>query len=403
MRLAARLAVLALAAAACQAAPPSDRPAVTDPAGLVARAAAPSDLTLDFRQQASGLTSPVAMAAPDDGTGRLFIAEQRGTIKVRTAGGTVRSSPFLDIRGRVNDAGNEQGLLGLAFHPNYKQNRRFYVAYTDSGGDLRVEQYRTTSSYDRNTSSTGSRRGIIVVGHPPPTNHNAGQLAFYEGKLFISTGDGGDGGDPWGNAQDTTVLLGKILRLNVDRSCGANNYCVPSGNPFVDGPGKGQIWHYGLRNPWRFSFDEPTDSMWIADVGQNELEEVNRTGAGSGGKNFGWDCREGKEPFEPGNAYCDGETFKDPLRQYAHLGSRCAVIGGHVYRGSADPEMRGTYFYADHCSNEVWGVANVSGTWQGAKVATGPDNITSFGVTEDGRLWAVSRAGRLYRVRSSVS
>ena len=158
----------------------------------------PHDLALTFRQQASGLTSPVALAAPQDGTGRLFIVEQRGTIKVRQANGTVRSSPFLDIQGRVNDGGNEQGLLGLAFHPDYKKNRKFFVAYTEAGGDLRVEQYRTNRSYDRNRASSGSRRHIITVAHPPPTNHNGGQLAFYRNRLFISTGDGGSGGDPSG-------------------------------------------------------------------------------------------------------------------------------------------------------------------------------------------------------------
>jgi glucose/arabinose dehydrogenase len=360
----------------------------------------PSNVELRFRRLAGGLNSPVSLASPKDGTGRIFILEKRGVIKVWN-GERIRSVPYLDISGRVNSGGGEQGLLGMAFHPDFKTNRFFFIAYTDGQGDLRIVRFRAGKTYKVNTAKKRTHKIVLQVSHRKDTLHNGGQLQFGSKLLFISTGDGGGTGDPDGNAQNTKSLLGKILRINVDRRCGDRLYCSPSGNPFVGKTGRNQIWHYGLRNPWRFSMDRKNGAMWIADVGDKDWEEVNRVGATAKAVNFGWDCREGLEPYEPNNSYCSGATFRDPISVYANSSGRCAVIGGYVYRGKQDPELRGIYPFADHCSGEVWGIGRSGGTWKRARIGTAPGNLSSFGERAgNGKLFAVTLQGNLYRVRA---
>ncbi len=417
LRGAALLAIIALTAAACSGAgapqtvdPPAEVPATEDispsaPAtgAAVASREDPRAIALRFRQKTGGLDQPVAIASPRDGTKRLFIVERPGRIRIWTRKNGLRSRPYLSIRGRVNDGGNEQGMLGLAFHPNFKNNRFFYVTYTDGQGDLRVVRFRGGSSYTSNRANRNSHRILLQVRHRNFTNHNAGQLNFDSKFLFISTGDGGGAGDPDDNAQDLSSLKGKILRINVNRQCGKKRYCVPRTNPFKGStPGRGEIYHYGLRNPWRWSFDRKNGRMHIADVGQNSREEVSTAKAGVAGLNFGWDCREGSAAFES-SPYCEGADFKDPRHDYALTGGRCAIIGGYVYRGSADPELRGMYVYSDHCSSEVWVLGRFDGRLRKSQAATAPGNISSFGEHGSGELFAVTLDGSLYRVRARLT
>lgn len=370
-----------------------------------ARAADPDDVAGDLDQLASGFDQPVAIAAPDDGSGRLFVVEQPGRIRVWTPGGGVRDTPFLAITGRVRCCG-EQGMLGLAFHPNYATNGRFYVSYTDDQGDLRVSRFRITNPAGNNAPE-GSERIIIEIPHRDYTNHNAGQLNFGSRYLLISTGDGGGSGGPRGYAQSRSSLLGKILRIDVDDQCGSRRYCIPGSNPYAgDTPGRGEILHLGLRNPWRWSFDQTTMRMFIADVGQNAREEISVAPAGSAGLNFGWDCREGdlNTVDEYGGSYCAGKTFRAPVHDYDQtVGSRCAVIGGYVYRGSSSPALRGLYVYSDYCSQELWALRRqANGVWDNGAIGTAPGNITSFGQKPNGEVFAVTSDGRLWRVTGRV-
>jgi len=365
-----------------------------------ARAADPDDVVVNLVQQASGLTSPIAIAAPNDGSRRIFVVEQAGRIRVWKASTGVRSKAFLNISGRVNSAGYEQGLLGLAFHPNYENNGRFFVAYTDGQGDLRISRFRIADP-SRNNAPESSERILLQVRHRANTNHNGGQLQFRGDLLYISTGDGGGGNDPGNNAQDISSLLGKILRINPNKSCGSKRYCIPKGNPFRGStPGRGEIWHYGLRNPWRFSFDRSNGVMFIGDVGQQAREEIDRAGKRAKGLNFGWDCREG-DIAGPGwgQDYCTGKSFRGPIWNYSRSGGRCAVIGGYVYRGSDYGALRGLYLYADHCSGEVWALRRRSnGTWDNGKVDTHSGNITSFGERPNGEIYVTTLDGRLWKV-----
>jgi glucose/arabinose dehydrogenase len=332
-------------------------------------------LQLRLQPIASGLKAPLALATPRNEPNRLYVAEQAGRIRV-IANGRLRSAPFLDIRNLVT-SGGEQGFLGLAFHPNYERNRRFYVQYTDRGGDTRVVEYRSNGQ----RALPGSRRQIFFS-RDPYGNHNAGQLAFGpDGGLYFSMGDGGSGGDPENRAQDPRSLFGKLIRINVDR------------------PAQRKIVALGLRNPYRFSFDRATGDLYIGDVGQSDWEEIDylpRARLG-GSTNFGWDVYEGRASFEqkplgPGRLVQPIVVLPNP--------PHASVIGGYVYRGAALPSLRGRYFYGDFYAGRVYSLRVRRG--KATTVRTEPftvDGLAAFGEDPKGELYAVSLSGgRVYKI-----
>ena len=286
-----------------------------------------------------GLVSPLAVTNAGDGSGRIFVLEQRGQIRI-VRDGQLLGDPFLDIGDRLT-AGGERGLLGLAFHPDFPDDPRFFVNYTDLDGNTVVSSFTAEAGADR--ADGGSEVVLLRIEQPYP-NHNGGALVFGpDGYLYISTGDGGSGGDPHDNGQRMDTLLGKILRIDVDGS-GDTPYAIPPDNPFVDQPDAlPEIWHLGLRNPWRMSFDRETGDLWIGDVGQGSWEEIDVARAGTGGLNFGWNRVEGFECFQGDT--CDDPAFTPPVTAYSHEFG-CSVIGGVVYRGTAQPLLAGRYVYS---------------------------------------------------------
>jgi len=343
---------------------------------------------------ATNLLKPVGITHAGDGSGRLFITLQDGKIIIWN-GTQVLPTPFLNIDPIVNSNGQEQGLLGLAFHPDYESNGYFYVDYTDTtGGDTIIARY-SVSPGNPNVADPASAQILMEIDQPF-TNHNGGQLQFGpDGYLYIGMGDGGSAGDPGNRAQDKTELLGKILRIDVNGvagqppDCGGSNYTIPADNPFVDGSGGNcdEVWHLGLRNPWRFTFDRLTGDLFIADVGQDVWEEINRQPAGSvGGENWGWRCYEGNHPFNTQGCGPLG-SYDGPILEYSHaLG--CAVIGGYVYRGTAlPPAAQGTYIYGDYCSGRIWGARQgPGGNWVSAQLQDTQFSLSAFGETEAGEL-----------------
>lgn len=368
--------------------------------GLVALATAEPRILLE--SVTSGLSSPLDLQNAGDGSGRLFVVEQSGRILIFD-GTTLLATPFLDIRGRVLCCG-ERGLLGLTFHPNYPTNGLFYVNFTIenpdpielpgvSPGDTVVASYRVSGA-NPNVADPSSEQ--IVLTFPQPfSNHNGGQLQFGpDGYLYIATGDGGSSGDPQNNGQRLDTLLGKILRIDVD---GGAPYVVPADNPFVASAGaRDEIWAYGLRNPWRMSFDRATGDLFIADVGQGAWEEVNFQPAGSaGGVNYGWRCREGAHDFNTSG--CSGKTFVEPIAEYSHsLG--CSISGGYRYRGYDFPELLGIYFYGDYCSGRIWGAYRDGSDWVTAQLLDSTLSISSFGEDERGEIYVVDISGDLFRI-----
>ncbi len=337
----------------------------------------------DFTWQliASSLVHPVDLQA--DGSGRLFVVEKIGHIHI-IENGQLLEEPFLNIEDRVNESSTEMGLLGLAFHPNYAQNGYFFVNYTGRGGDTFISRFQVSG--DPYKANPSSEMNLLRINQPFP-NHNGGTLQFGpDGFLYAGLGDGGAGGDPFGNAQSLDTLLGKILRLDVDS---AEPYAIPPGNPFGN-----EIWAYGLRNPWRMAFDPLTGDLYIADVGQNVWEEINYLPAGApGGVNFGWDYREGAHPFE-------GEApagLTEPVAEYSHSEGGCSVTGGYVYRG-AMPEWNGIYLYGDYCTGYIWGLMQVNGVWQSQVLFDTDVNITSFGQDGNGEVYLVAYGGGVYQL-----
>lgn len=360
-------------------------------------ASAAASYSIAITKVADGFSSPTQVTNAGDGTRRLFVVEQRGTVRV-VQGSTVLPGYFLDIRSKVS-SGGERGLLGLAFHPDFKKNRTLFVYYTRSGGDIVVAKFRTNSA--RTNVSERTYAPIMLIEHSRYANHNGGAMAFSPGGLlYLGIGDGGGSGDPSGNGQKKTTLLGKILRINVDGTGdGAfNRYDIPSSNPYA-GPtaGRGEIWSRGVRNPWRISFDRATGDLFIADVGQGKREEVNRQTAGKGrGRNYGWNIMEGTSCNRPSRCPLAGDTL--PVAQYSHSGGNCSITGGYVYRGSAYPAMAGQYIFADYCSGRIWSMPA-----RGSRItqrANTDENPTSFGESEGGELYMVASSGVLYRVRS---
>ena len=332
-------------------------------------------------QVAAGLNRPLDVQEPRDGSARLFILEQSGRIRI-LQDGVLLETPFLDIDDRVQDAGNEQGLLGLAFHPRYAENGYFYLNYTREGGDTVIARYQVSA--DPSLADPESEQKLIDVNQPFP-NHNGGVLTFGpDGYLYLGLGDGGAGGDPFGNAQSLETLLGKVLRIDVD---GDEPYAIPADNPFGS-----EILHYGLRNPWRLSFDCLTGGLYIGDVGQNDWEEIDFAPAGSAGLNFGWDLFEGSHTYEGGSP----SGLVMPVAEYSHS-QGCSVSGGYVYRGSM-PEWQGIYLYGDYCSGLIWALMSSNNTWQSQVLFETDFRISSFGENAAGEIYLTDLQGGVYRL-----
>lgn len=357
-------------------------------------------VTIKAEPVVTGLSSPVDITHAGDGSGRLFIILQGGRIVIFD-GVQILSPPFLDITSLVS-SGGERGLLGAAFHPNYVGNGFFYVSYTDTAGDSVIARYSV--SLDPNRADPTS--GVILLTIPQPfSNHNGGQLHFGpDGYLYIGIGDGGSGGDPQNNGQDLGTLLGKILRIDVDSGF---PFTVPPDNPFVGVVGaREEIWSFGLRNPWRFSFDRLTGDMFIGDVGQNSWEEVDFQPANStGGENYGWRLMEGNSCFNPA-INCNNGTLTLPILVYDHSVG-CSVTGGYLYRGSKNPNLNGLYLYGDFCSGLIWGAQEDGlGGWITTVLLDTNFSISTFGEDESGEIYFAHLSaidGTIYQVVQSTS
>jgi glucose/arabinose dehydrogenase len=375
--------VLALALMVCAA--PKD-----DAASASAQQAS-NDVSLAVEQVASGLDQPVYLTAPA-GDPRLFIVEQPGRIRV-VENGRLLETPFLDIVSKVR-SGGEQGFLSVAFHPQYRSNGFFFVNYTDKNGDTRIERY--TVSPDKNVAD--SRSAKLVLGIDQRYSNHQGGLNLFgpDGMLYIGMGDGGSQGDPHGNGQNRNVLLGKLLRINVDRG---DPYLIPSGNPYAKGGGRGEIWAIGVRNPWRFAFDRFSGLLYIADVGGDRFEEVDIVPMSVAGVNYGWSIMEG--PSCNRSMGCDQTGLQKPALSYAtHENSTCAIIGGFAYHGQKIPEIKGQYFYSDYCNSWLrsFGFADGKVTDQHEWPVGRLGSITSFGEDSQGELYICTSSGRVYRI-----
>jgi glucose/arabinose dehydrogenase len=333
-----------------------------------------------------------------DGSGRIFLVEKQGRVRI-IEGGRVLEAPFLDISDLVESGGSEQGLLSIAFDPDFENNGEFYVNYTSrtGDGDTTIARYRV--SVDPNTADASSGEVLLTIDQPA-RNHNGGQIQFGpDGNLYIGTGDGGQANDPWDNAENRGVLLGKMLRIAVQ---GQETYAIPHDNPFIEQTDiRAEIWAYGLRNPWRFSFDSDTDDLYIADVGQNMWEEIDYQPAQStGGEHYGWDTTEGFHCFEPATG-CDTSAITLPVVEYGH-DRGCSITGGYVYRGAAHSQLDGIYFYADFCSGDIWALRQTDdGNWQDEVVFDSDYRIASFGQDEAGELYILDLNGAVYRLQTT--
>ena len=366
----------------------------------------PAAFAVALEPVADGFERPVHVADPGDGSGRLFVVEQEGRIRI-LRDGEVLPDPFLDIVDLVNSNGNEQGLLSVAFHPNYAESGLVFVGYTaraatgDSVGDNTIARYRVSAD-DPNRVDPASGEVLLAISDPY-ANHNGGLVLFGpDGHLYAGFGDGGSQGDPHRNGQNPDVLLGKILRLDVDTPSADGPYAIPANNPFAAGGGAPEVWAIGLRNPWRFSFDRATGDLYIGDVGGGQYEEINVEPAGAtGGANYGWDIMEGPACHQDDECSADGLIL--PVTAYDHsLGN--AVTGGYVYRGAAVPDLRGVYLYADFGSGLLWGLGqDANGEWAGSEPIETDLNISSFGEDAAGELYVTAFDGTLYRVTAPRS
>ena len=356
----------------------------------------PTGSGVQLQEIASGLSFPLYLTAPAGDVSRLFIVEKTGTIRI-VKDGTLLGNPFLNLSSQVS-AGGEQGLLGLAFSPDYSSSGRFLVHYTDIAGDTRVSIFHVSADPD---VADPSSEQVILTADQPFANHNGGQIAFGpDGLLYLGLGDGGGSGDPEGRGQNLSELLGSILRLDVQSG---TSYTVPADNPFVSQQPaiRSEIWSFGLRNPWRFSFDRATGDLYIADVGEAAVEEVDVAPAANGGgkgANFGWSIMEGDRCV--GGGQCDHTGLTLPTLQYTHS-EGCSIIGGYVYRGSEVPALQGLYFYGDFCQPWVhsFRYTGESATevtdWPGLRTTGG---LTSFGEDAAGELYLLESAGRVSKI-----
>ena len=328
-----------------------------------------------FRQVASGFDQPVYVAQPKSEPGRLYVVERTGRIVILAGG---KRSIFLDIRSRVESGYTEQGLLSVAFHPAYAKNHRFYVYYTNKTGDIEIDSFRSSGA----RAVPSSRKTLLVVNHRANDNHDGGQLEFGpDGRLYAGTGDGGSGGDPPNNSQNLSRKLGKLLRLNGSRW---------------------QVYAYGLRNPWRFSFDRANGELYIGDVGQDAWEEIDyRPRSATGLANYGWSAYEGLASYKPSRLN-HARPLVRPVQVYSHGGGNCSVTGGYVYRGSAVPSARGRYFYGDYCTGIMWSLRISNGkAIDNRRESSNIGNLSSFGQAANGALYAVSLSGSLYRLSTN--
>jgi hypothetical protein len=362
-------------------------------------AAAPASVHVSFHRIVSGLSAPVQVVAAADGTSRLFVVEQGGVVRV-VSHGKLLARPYLDISSEVV-SGGEQGLLSIAFHPNFSKHRYVYVAYTrSSDGSLQVSRF-TASSAAAGSVKAATESNILLVPHTQAANHNGGQLVFGRaGYLYVTTGDGGSEGDPFGHAENLDSLSGKILRIDVNHACGSRHYCIPKSNPFAGSSSKKPaIFDWGLRNPWRMSVDRANGTLWIGEVGQDAWEEIDHTTA-TGDRDFGWSCKEGRSSYNSNNCTIGGKQrhITGPLHVYHHTNGRCAVIGGLDYDGPAYSFAHGLYVYGDYCTGEVWALGKTNGTWANAKVGDVGSDLTGFGQGDAGEIYAVDQAGSLYHL-----
>lgn len=346
-----------------------------------------------LEQVGGKFASPVYVTSPP-GDPRIFVVEQAGRIRV-IKNGVVAPDPFLDITTRVK-SGGEQGLLSVAFHPDYRRNGFFFVDFTDRNGDTHIERFKIGSNADLADPASSL---LILKIDQPYANHNGGLVMFgLDGMLYVGMGDGGSAGDPKGNGQDANALLGKILRINVSRT---EPYSIPVGNPYANGAGgKPEVWATGARNPWRFAFDRPTGLLYVADVGQNQIEEVDVVAASRGGVNYGWNTMEGDACYHPSSG-CNKAGLEIPVLTYTHAGGACSITGGFVYRGRRLPAIAGHYFYADYCAGWVRsfkyenGAATDRRDW---KLSESVGHIVSFGEDSTGEIYIVAENGRIFRI-----
>lgn len=358
---------------------------------LLATSALAQDVAL--QQLVSGLNQPVALTHAGDT--RLFITQQIGTVVVYDALG-LRATPFLDLRSVVL-SGGERGLLSVAFHPHYRENGLFFVYYTNRSGDIVIARYKVSAS-DPNIADPTSGTILLTILHPTYANHNGGQLQFGpDGYLYIGVGDGGAGGDPNNHGQDLTQLLGKILRIDVDHG---SLYSIPTSNPFyARSSARNEIWAYGLRNPWRFSFDRENGDLWIGDVGQDAYEEVDLQPATSvGGEDYGWRRMEGLHCYNP-QSNCVDPSFVMPVLEYSHAQGACSINGGYRYRGTQIPALRGAYIYGDYCTGDIWRAVPAGTTWISTRLLASGLRISSFGEDISGEIYVLDVVkGSVYRI-----
>ena len=358
-----------------------------------------ASMRLELQLVVGGLETPVGLAHAGDGSGRLFVVEKVGRIRV-FQDGELLTAPLLDISDRVGSAENEQGLLGLAFHPGFAENGLFFVNYTDSQGATVVSRFSMAVGWDPDgppAADPGSEVPLLRLDQPA-SNHNGGHLAFGpDGYLYIGTGDGGGSGDKFGNGQNGATLLGAMLRLDVDSG---EPYTIPADNPFVgDSDIRDEIWAMGLRNPWRYSFDRLTGDLYIADVGQNLYEEVNfQPAAHAGGRNYGWPIMEASHCY-PADRECDQAGLTLPLLEYGRA-QGCSVTGGYVYRGEEFPGFQGIYLFGDYCSGRIWGVAAQAGPEPPVvELARADVQLSTFGEDEQGELYLLDMGrGELFKL-----
>jgi len=338
----------------------------------------------------AGLESPLYLTHAADDSARLFVVEQPGRIRI-IQNGRLLDVPFLDLASRVR-SGGERGLLGLTFHPEYRRNRRYVVSYTrEPDGATVVAEYRTSENPNRSETT----EKVLMTVPQPYANHNGGMVEFGpDGFLYIARGDGGSGGDPGNRGQNREELLGKILRIDVDRG---TPYAIPSDNPFVAGGGRPEIFAYGLRNPWRFSFDRETGELWAADVGQDDWEEIDLIRRGA---NYGWRIMEGAHCFQPRTG-CQTAGLVSPVAEYRNQRPRCAITGGYVYRGPGIPTLRGAYVFGDYCSGEIMTLSARRAGVPQVLLSTGL-KISSFGQDQAGELYVVGHGGTVHRIANAA-
>lgn len=348
--------------------------------------------SINLEEFATGFTAPVEITHANDS--RMFVVQQNGIIKIVQPDGTVNSSNFLNISSKIT-YGGERGLLGLAFHPQYSTNGYFFVYYNDTTGNITVARYTRSSNPDVADATTEK----IILNQPKPfDNHNGGSIHFApDGYLWIVTGDGGSGGDPNNNGQNKNSLLGKMLRLDINST---GPYNIPPDNPFVGTDGADEVWAYGLRNAWKFNFDTVSGNVMIADVGQGNIEEINRMPLTQAGINYGWRCYEGNNAYNTSGCAAQS-TMTFPVAAYNHSGGRCSITGGYVYRGTQYPALQGKYIFADYCSTQI-GILNNddSITWS---AAFSGNNFSTFGINNQNELFAAAvNNGKIFRITTST-